>query len=77
MKEKNTLVTQSCVLLDGWFRDLKFEIWGLEIKFVENYLFLENNVTSLCFILPNTLKAVDTIGNYSDNYQHKTSLGNK
>ena len=32
--------------LDGWFRDLKFYIWGLEIKFVENYFFLENYGTS-------------------------------
>ena len=24
MKEENTLVTRSCVRLDGWFRDLKF-----------------------------------------------------
>ena len=46
MKEKNTLVTRSCVRLDGWFRDLKFLIWGLEIKFVENYFFLENYGTS-------------------------------
>ena len=42
MKEKNTLVILSCVRLDGWFRDLKFSIWGLEIKFVENYFFLKN-----------------------------------
>jgi hypothetical protein len=44
MKEKNTLVTRSCVRLDGWFRDLKFQ--GLKIKFVENYFSLENYVTS-------------------------------
>ena len=46
MKEKNTHATRSCVRLDGWFRDLKFLIWGLEIKFVENYFFLENCGTS-------------------------------
>ena len=40
------MVTLSCVLLDAWFRGLKFQIWGLEIKFVENYFFLENYVTS-------------------------------
>ena len=32
--------------LDGWFQDLKFQIWGLEIKFVENYFFLEYYGTS-------------------------------
>ena len=31
---------------DTWFRELKFWIWDLEIKFVENNLFLENYVTS-------------------------------
>ena len=36
MKE-NTLFTQSRVLLDAWFRDLKILFWGLEIKLVENY----------------------------------------
>ena len=46
MKEKNTLVTRSCVRLDGWFRDLKFQIWGLEIKFVENSSFLKKYGTS-------------------------------
>ena len=46
MKEKNTPVTWSCVRLDGWFQDLKFWIWGLEIKFVENYFFLKNHGTS-------------------------------
>ena len=46
MKEENTLVTQSCVCLDGWFWDLKFYVWGLKMKFVENYLFLENYGTS-------------------------------
>ena len=45
-ERKNTLVTQSCVLSDAWFRDLKFWIWGLKIKFVENYFFRENYVTS-------------------------------
>ena len=33
-------------LSDAWFRDLKSQFWGLEIKFVENYFFLENYVTS-------------------------------
>ena len=45
-ERENTLVTQSCVHLDGWFRGLKFWIWGLKIKFVENDFFLENYVTS-------------------------------
>ena len=45
-KEKKNLVTRSCVLLDAWFRDLKFKTWGLEIIFVENYFFLENYITS-------------------------------
>ena len=45
-KKKNIFVTRSCVLSDGWFRDLKFLIWGLEIKFVANYFFLENYATS-------------------------------
>ena len=40
MKEKTPLSH------DAWFRDLYFWIWGLDIKFVENYFFLENNVTS-------------------------------
>ena len=31
---------------DGWFRALKVQIWGLEIKFVENHFFLENYITS-------------------------------
>ena len=46
MEEKNTLVTQSCVLSDAWFRDRKFLIWGLNINTVENYFFLEKYVTS-------------------------------
>ena len=50
MKEKNTLVTRSCVRLDGWFRDLKFEI-----KFVENYFFFENYGTSEGAISHNVL----------------------
>ena len=33
-------------LSDAWFGDLKFLIWGLEIKFVKNYFFHENYVTS-------------------------------
>ena len=34
------------MLSDSWFRDLKFEFWGLDIKFVENYFLLENYTTS-------------------------------
>ena len=45
-RKKNTLVTRSCVLSDAWFRDLKFLVLGLEIKFVENYFFLKNYGTS-------------------------------
>ena len=36
----------SCVISDAWFRDFKIYFWGLEIKFVENYFFLENYLTS-------------------------------
>ena len=43
---KNSVVTRSCVHSDAWFQDLKFLIWGFEIKFVENYFFLENYGTS-------------------------------
>ena len=43
------------MLLDAWFRDLKFLTWGLEIKFVENYFFLENYVTSEGAISHNVL----------------------
>ena len=50
-ERKNTLVTRSCVLSDTWFRDLKFYTWGLKIKFVENYFFLENYVTSMGAVL--------------------------
>ena len=46
MKEKNTLVQHEVVC----FQILDFETtnskWGLEIKFVENYFFLKNYVTS-------------------------------
>ena len=45
MKEK-TLLSHAVVLSDAWFQDLKFWIWGLEIKFVENYFFFENYITS-------------------------------
>ena len=38
-KNKNTLVC-----FHARFRDLKFLTWGLEIKLVENYFFLENYV---------------------------------
>ena len=34
------------MLSDAWFWDIKIEIWGPEIKFMENYFFLENYVTS-------------------------------
>ena len=30
----------------AWFRDLQIWFWGLKIKFVENYFFLDNYVTS-------------------------------
>ena len=40
------MVTHSCVLSDAWFWDLKFKIWGIEIKIVENYFFLVNYVFS-------------------------------
>ena len=30
----------------AWFRDLKIQFRGLEIKLVENYFSLENHVTS-------------------------------
>ena len=42
---KNTIVTQSRVLSDAWFWDLKILFWDLEIKLVENYFFLKNYVT--------------------------------
>ena len=54
MKEENTL-------------DLRFYTWGLEVKFVENYFYLENYSTSegavshnvlYCQPLPNTLYQV-------------------
>ena len=44
MKEKTPCHTKLCAF--RCFRDLKFEIWGLEIKFVGKYFFLENYVTS-------------------------------
>ena len=40
------MVTRSCVLSDAWFRDLKFLIWGLKIKFLENYFFLKDYFAS-------------------------------
>ena len=56
---KNTLVTQSCVLSDAWFRDLQILFWGLEIKFVEITSFSKTlslqNVFSQCFILSTAL----------------------
>ena len=42
---KNTHITQSCVLSDAWFQEIKIYFWGLEIKFMDNYFFLENCVT--------------------------------
>ena len=44
MKGKKTPMSHEVVC----FQMLDFEtsIWGLEIKFVENYFFLENNITS-------------------------------
>ena len=36
------MITRCCVLSDALFRDLKFKIWGLKIKFLENYFFLKN-----------------------------------
>ena len=45
MKEKTPL-SHEVVLSDAWFRDLKFWSWGLEIKYMENYFFLENYITS-------------------------------
>ena len=50
MKEK-----RGCVRLDGWSRDLTFLIWGLEIKLVANYFFLENCVTSEGAVYHNVL----------------------
>ena len=41
--------------LDGWFRDLKFLTWGLEIKFVDYYFFLENYGTAEGAISHNVL----------------------
>ena len=49
MKEKTPLSHY------GWFRDLKFKIWGLKIKFVEKYSFLENYVTSEWAVSHNVL----------------------
>ena len=40
MKEKTPLSHEVVC-----FRTLDFEIWGLEVKFVKNYFFLENYVT--------------------------------
>ena len=43
------------MLLDGWFRGLKFRIWDLEIKFVKNYFFLKNYVSSEGAVSQNVL----------------------
>ena len=45
MEEKTPFVTRSWVLSDAC-KDLKILFWGLKIKFVENYFFLKNYVTS-------------------------------
>ena len=45
----NTLST------DAWFWDLKIEFLGLKVKFLENYFFLENYVTSLGAVSHNVL----------------------
>ena len=47
-ERKNTLDTRSCVLSEAWF-------WGLKIKFVENYFFLESYVTSEGALYQNVL----------------------
>ena len=49
------MVSRRCVRLDAWFRNLKFLTWGLETKFVENYFFLENYVTSEVAVSDNIL----------------------
>ena len=46
MKEKTPLSHEVVCFQMLDFRHLKFLIWGLEIKFVENYFFLENYSTS-------------------------------
>ena len=46
IERKNILVTWSCVLSDAWFWDLGFRIWGLKVKFIEKYFFLEIYFTS-------------------------------
>ena len=46
MKEKTPLSQEVVCFQIAWFRDLKIQFWSLEIKFVENYFFPENYVTS-------------------------------
>ena len=46
---------RSCVHSDAWFQDFKLWYWGLKIKFVENYLFLKNSVTSEGVVSHNVL----------------------
>ena len=46
MREKTPLPYTKLYTFRCWFWDLKIELWGLEIEFVENYFFLENYVTS-------------------------------
>ena len=46
MKEKTPLSHEDLCVSMVDFETLKFKIWGLEIKFVENYFFLENYGTS-------------------------------
>ena len=53
--KKTTNVTRNYVLSDARLWNLKFLIWGLEIKFMENYFFLENYVTSEGAVYHNVL----------------------
>ena len=46
MKENNTPVTRSCMRFRWLILRPQVLIWGLEIKFVENYFLLENSGTS-------------------------------
>ena len=46
MKEKTPLSNKVVCFQMLDFGDLKFQFWGLKIKFVENYFFLENYFTS-------------------------------
>ena len=46
MKEKKHPCHTTCVLSDAWFWILKILFWGLEIKFVEFYVFLKTTFFS-------------------------------